>query len=119
VCRARNAAKLPTRAPAEEHSTPVTAAMMNSKGHRLCEVGSFAVSTAIRASIGAGTATPIARITAMKRALPKARPSHRGSANRKTHCEEADHEGSDQPECGPKRHAISHACFQRMPQSML
>jgi len=71
--REKNAGKLPTSAPAEEDSIPITAAMMNSNGHRLCEVGSFAVSTAIRASIRAGTAAPTPRITAMRRALPTAR----------------------------------------------
>jgi len=68
-----SAGKLPTSAPADEQSAPSTAAMMNSNSHRLCEVGSFAVSTATRASIGAATAPPTARITARRRALPNAR----------------------------------------------
>src|SRR5262245_45194492 len=73
LCREKNAGRLPTSAPDVEHSPPITAAMMNSNGHRLCEVGSFAVSAAIRASIGAGTAAPTERITVRRRALQIAR----------------------------------------------
>ena len=65
--------RLPTSAPADELTMPTTAAMIISNGHRLCEVGSLAVSTATRARIAAGIAAPTTKITAMRRALPNAR----------------------------------------------
>ncbi len=50
--------RLPTSAPADELTMPTTAAMIISNGHRLCEVGSLAVSIATRARTAAGTAAP-------------------------------------------------------------
>src|SRR5213592_2426274 len=69
----KNEGKLPTSDPVDEQTIPTTAAMINSKGHRLCEVGSLAVSTATRARTAAGTAAPTTKITARRRALPNAR----------------------------------------------
>jgi hypothetical protein len=45
IYRLEKNGKLPTSAPADEQAIPTIAAMINSKGHRLCEVGSLAVST--------------------------------------------------------------------------
>src|SRR6266850_6322587 len=69
----KNDGKLPTSAPADEQAIPTIAAIINSKGHRLCEVGSLAVSTTTRVRTAAGTAAPTPSITATRRALPNAR----------------------------------------------
>jgi hypothetical protein len=55
--------KLAANASAIAHSPPTITAMMTSNGHRLCEVGSIAVSTATRTRIAAGTAAPTSGAT--------------------------------------------------------
>jgi hypothetical protein len=69
----KNIRRLQTSAPADEQTIPTIAAMINSKGHRLCEVGSLAASTTTRARTATGTAAPTTKITGTRRALPNAR----------------------------------------------
>src|SRR5439155_27113304 len=76
----KNEGKLPTSDPVDEQTIPTTAAMINSKGHRLCELGSLAVSTATRARSAAGTAAPTTKITARRRVLPNDREASSSSA---------------------------------------
>src|SRR5262245_6886926 len=64
---------LPSMAPADEQTKPTNPAMINSKGHRLCEVGSVAVSTTTRARTAAGTAAPMKRIVVTRRVLANER----------------------------------------------
>jgi hypothetical protein len=64
---------LPTNAPPDDANSPIPTAMMNSSGHRLCEVGSRSASISTRAMTAAGTAAPAVRSVGTKRHFPTAR----------------------------------------------
>ena len=65
----RKVAKLLINVPVSEQTKPTIKAMISSKGHRLCEVGSAEVSTQTRAKTVAGMAAPIMKVVAINRVL--------------------------------------------------